>query len=218
MLIRLQRVLSSVLAGWIGLCFIPIVHADETEQAFIDWLSGIQTFEAEFVQLSRSPTGEEQNRTAGVVRMRKPSDFWWEIRDPYSLFYVLDGEQVLEFDPDLEQVTYRPLAQLGDVPIVSILLDNEPTMLDRFTIESKENHFLLKPKLDTELFRSIAIYFDGISLDAIDVVDHNDDNVEFTFKSTRQNIALSDTAFQIDLPDGLEVIGVPGGSETDESL
>ena len=193
------------------------IFADEDTSRLAIWLSGIESFEAEFVQLTRTQEGEEISRFEGIVRLSKPDQFWWEITDPYSLYYVLDGEQVIEYDPDLEQVTYRPTAQLGDVPLVSLLMQNDGSLIDRFTVEGQVNHFLLTPKLETELFRSISIFFDKDLLDAIDVIDHNQDTIEFSFKNMNPAPEFRKSSFELDVPDHVDVIGIPIDKETSQS-
>src|SRR5690606_25901434 len=83
----------------------------------------------QFVSTVQSATGQftQQTETAGQGRAKapqqgdfsfqRPGKFKWHVKQPYEQLVVSDGTRVLQYDPDLAQVTERSIDQsIGTSP------------------------------------------------------------------------------------------------------
>ena len=95
------------------------------------YLGALKTLGAEFVQVVRGKDGEVTERASGTLSISRPNRFRWDYREPYEQTIVADGTRLWLYDPDLDQVTVRSLAQgLGDTP--AMLLSGAGKVGDAF--------------------------------------------------------------------------------------
>jgi outer membrane lipoprotein carrier protein len=101
----------------------------------IDALATKQTFSAQFVQTTSGQAGRERV-ASGRLWISKPGLLRWEIQKPYPQLQVLDGRQLWLYDPDLMQVTVRPLASVQLTGIAGLLLNttglSRPLLFQRY--------------------------------------------------------------------------------------
>lgn len=182
----------------------------------VERLNTYQTISATFEQRLLDESGNEEQRLTGVMRLRIPNLFWWEIQSPYRMFFLLKDDLIVTYDPDLEQVTYQSVKQSPNLPLKTILMNRDYDRLNRYIVSPKRNGYVLEPVQNTELFQSISIYFDGDELDAIDIRDVQQQVTEFTFSQLKTNDVLSDDLFELNLPDDVEVLGQRPDTSTSE--
>ena len=189
--------------------FIPAQADEEAKNELISRFEHIETIRAGFIQRVLDENGEELQMLRGEMLVHSPSHFRWEIKTPYSLTYVLNHLDLIVMDPDLHQVTYRTIDSPDEVPIVALLVHRDMDVLDDFDISMTQNAFILEPLDQMQLFKSIAVYFDNMRLDAIDVRDSQDRLTEFTFRDLEENVDLDESLFELTIADDMEVIGEP---------
>ena len=201
---------------WLG-----VAQAEDAvaKKELFDRFQHIQTLRATFVQRVLGEGGDELQILEGEMLARSPSDFRWEIENPYSMTYVLKDLDLTVVDPDLHQVTYRTIDAPDEVPVVALLLHRDMNVLDDFTVSKRPNAFELEPVDEMQLFKLITVYFDNLRLDAIDVRDSQDRLTEFTFRDVEENTVLDDGLFEVEIAEDMEVIGEPPETNSaDDSL
>jgi outer membrane lipoprotein carrier protein len=112
---KLKRV-----AVWTILCmgaaFSPLCHADAVAQ-LKQFAASSQQAQAQFTQTVTSPDGKKVRKSAGSLAFSRPGKFRFEYKTPMPQLIVGDGQQVWLYDPDLQQVTVRPMSQaMGATP------------------------------------------------------------------------------------------------------
>ncbi len=75
----------------------------------------------QFIETVRSATGQfEQQRLenrgnsraqTGQFAFKQPGQFLWQVEQPYEQLVLSDGKVLYQYDPDLAQVTRRPVSQ-----------------------------------------------------------------------------------------------------------
>lgn len=64
-----------------------------------------------------SGQGQGRPEQSGQFSFQRPGKFRWDVKHPYEQLIVSDGSKVLQFDPDLAQVTERSVDQsIGTSP------------------------------------------------------------------------------------------------------
>jgi len=70
-----------------------------------------------YSQTTISAEGDARPAQSGSFAFARPGRFKWATETPYEQLVVADGDQVFQYDPDLAQVTVRPLAEaIGTSP------------------------------------------------------------------------------------------------------
>ena len=191
------------------LCFSSLVAIEEeaSKQALIDRIARVDSLAADFTQRVVDDQGEALQVLRGIMKAQSPDWFWWEINDPYTMVYRLEGFNVSIYEPDLNQVSHQRLNEEQQFPIVALLLNQDSELLDEYNVTQNRNAFKLEPTSNRFPFERIEVYFAGEVLDAIDVVDSSGSRTEFSFKNVEENVALTAQDFELDLPEDTEVIG-----------
>ena len=88
--------------------------AVDTLKSFVQ---DVKSGRATFTQTVTSPDGAKKRTTKGSFEFSRPGRFRFEYDKPFEQLIVADGQKVWLHDPDLNQVTVRPMSQaLGATP------------------------------------------------------------------------------------------------------
>ena len=112
-----MKFLKSGLVGVACVLALGAARADavETLRAFTrETTSG----KAEFTQTVTSPDGAKKKTSSGLFEFARPDRFRFAYTKPFEQLIVSDGKKVWLHDPDLNQVSVRPMSQaLGATPV-----------------------------------------------------------------------------------------------------
>lgn len=106
-----QSVLLTTL--W-GLAFTHWAIADEGVTQFREFIANVKNAEGEFSQQQIRPpkSGEAQpkvlRKSQGRFVFQRPGKFIWETTKPFEQKVIADGQRLLLWDKDLNQLTIRP--------------------------------------------------------------------------------------------------------------
>jgi outer membrane lipoprotein carrier protein len=88
--------------------------AQEQLQGFV---SKVQAATGNFSQYTVGTQGQTKPVQSGRFAFQRPGRFKWDVLKPYAQQIVSDGQQLFQFDPDLNQVTVRKVDQaIGSSP------------------------------------------------------------------------------------------------------
>jgi outer membrane lipoprotein carrier protein len=174
-------------------------------------LKTYETFQANFIQIVVDGSGSRVQETRGVIKAKRPGLFYWESESPLAQIIVSDGEQVEVYDPDLEQVTVKPMNnQLSSTP--ALLLSGEVSNLSQaYEVSTREakggaRDFRLEPKNPDSLFVSLRLRFRDSMLSEMRLRDSLDQISVLSFRDVAVNEPIPDSAFSMDYPEGVDVI------------
>jgi outer membrane lipoprotein carrier protein len=110
-----KGLLSSVLSA---LCLLGVeataASAQEQLQGFV---SQVRAATGQFSQYTVGAQGQTKPAQSGQFAFQRPGQFKWDVLKPYAQQIVSDGQQLFQFDPDLNQVTVRKVDQaIGSSP------------------------------------------------------------------------------------------------------
>lgn len=191
----------------------PALGADAfaaDRQALAERLQGTALYTAEFTQSVFGVRGELLEQSEGRVWLKRPL-FKWLVEAPYPQTLLIDGDSLKLYDPDLEQLTVRPVAEaLKDTP-VSLLTSDAVALSDDFRIlrigDAEGESFVVEPTSDDTLYREIVLHFEGGTLSGLDIIDHLGQRTEVRFRPDAGATAIHDSVFTLEVPPGTDVIG-----------
>jgi outer membrane lipoprotein carrier protein len=180
----------------------PAVRA-ELSQALHE-LDGLA---AGFRQQISDAQGRIVETSTGQVRLARP-DFRWEVNDPFPQIILTDGDSLKIYDPDLEQLTIRPLQNaLQDTPL-ALLTRNNVVLGNRFAVfRAGESSFDLKPTSPDALFANIQLTFDADRLTRLVISDHLGQQTQIEFEQFLPSSVIQSSDFILDVPPETDVIG-----------
>lgn len=176
------------------------------------YLASLKTLSAEFVQVVQDKRGEVTDRATGTLTLSRPDRFRWDYQQPYVQTIVADGKKLWLYDPDLQQVTVRSLAQgLGATP--AMLLSGSGKVGDAFKSGAVETlqgttWCRLLPAGPGSDFERVSLGFDARDeLKAMELVDKLGQTTTIQFASVKRGAKLDDFLFRFVPPAGADVIG-----------
>lgn len=178
-------------------------------QALAERLQTLERYAADFTQTVFGVRGEVLEESEGYVRLDRPR-FKWVVKDPYPQVLVTEGDTLKLYDPDLEQLTVRPLAEaLEDTP-VSLLTRDAVELGERFQVmhidDTGGDSFVIEPTAEETLYREIVLHFGAEGLTGLDILDHLGQRTEIRFQPQPPADFDADT-FTLEVPPGTDVIG-----------
>lgn len=187
-----------------------------------------KTAEGDFVQQQlRAPKpNEPQDKGLKVIRktegrfvFQRPGRFIWDTKKPYEQKLIADGKQLIMWDKDLNQATFRPAGQvLASTP--AAILFGETSLEQHFELEEgAERSGLrwanLKPKAKSNTngkgasdlpYTTIAIGMSGGLPRALELIDGLGSVVQVSLTNMQLNIPLPAGTFTFNPPAGAEVL------------
>lgn len=185
-----------------------------------------KTAEGDFVQQQlRAPKANEpQDKGLKVVRQtqghfvfQRPGRFVWETQKPYEQKLITNGSQLVLWDKDLNQATFRPAGQaLATTP--AAILFGETSLDQHFDLIDGEERLgmqwvALAPKKDPSAKNKNDLPYTKISIGmsnglpkALELVDGLGSVVLVTLDKIQLNINLPANRFNFTPPAGAEVL------------
>lgn len=202
---RMPALLAAVL--------LPMAAQASDAVARVDaYLASLRTLAADFVQVVQDKRGQVTERASGTLMLSRPDRFRWDYAEPYVQTIVADGRKLWLYDPDLQQVTVRSLAQgLGATP--AMLLSGAGKVGDAFrsgTVETLQGTTWcrLLPARPGSDFEQVSLGFDSRGeLVAMELVDKLGQTTTIRFAGVRRGAKLDDSLFRFVPPAGADVIG-----------
>jgi outer membrane lipoprotein carrier protein len=185
-------------------------HAAAVDQ-LRSFLNDTASARGEFVQRVSARTGASTPAvSSGRFEFQRPGRFRWSYEKPYEQLIVADGQKLVLFDKDLNQVTIRQLqASLPSSP-ASILFgsndfEREFEVSDAGARDGLE-WIVAKPRSKDTSFERIEIGFrDGLPA-AMRLADNFGQQTQLTFSKVERNPKLAPDAFRLTPPKGADVI------------
>jgi outer membrane lipoprotein carrier protein len=203
--------LKSAQVGIAVACFLTATaHAAALDQ-LRNFLTQTNSARGDFVQRVTPRQGAKAPAAAsGQFVFQRPGKFRWAYEKPYDQLIIADGQRLLMFDKDLNQVTIKKLqASLPSSP-ASILFgsnefEKEFDVSDAGVRDGLE-WIVAKPRAKDTTFERIEIGFrDGLP-QAMLLADGFGQLTQLTFSKVERNPKLDADAFRFTPPKGADVL------------
>lgn len=192
-----------------GLFALGPAHADavDTLRAFSrETTSG----KAEFTQTVTSPDGAKKKTSSGQFEFVRPDRFRFAYTKPFEQLIVSDGKKVWLHDPDLNQVSVRPMsAALGATPVALLAggaIEKDFELAAQPAADGLEWVQAKPRQKEGNTVQSLRVGFKGKTLAALEIVDAFGQRSMLQFKDVASNPKLADERFNFVPPKGADVI------------
>ena len=207
---------STWTSGWLGSVLYAVsllgsqawaVSAQEQLQGFV---SQVQAATGNFSQYTVGAQGQTKPAQTGRFAFQRPGRFKWDVLKPYAQQIVSDGQQLFQFDPDLNQVTVRKVDQaIGASP--AAILFGSGSLEQSFTVtalQDKEGLSWLraKPRNGEAGFVHVDLGFLGDLPARIVLLDAFGQSTHIDLSGIVPNPALAVEVFKFVPPPGADVV------------
>ena len=227
---RLFLVRVITVAVSIFILFSPSIgiaaDADSGAEQLRQFVRNSKTAEGDFVQQQlRAPKANEpQDKGLKVVRQtqghfafQRPGRFVWDTQKPFEQKLIADGKQLILWDKDLNQATFRPAGQVLTSTPAAILF-GESSLDQHFDLIDGEDRLGMKwvaltPKKDPNTKGGNDLPYTKISIGmanglpkALELMDGLGSVVLVTLDKIQLNVTLPANRFNFTPPVGAEVL------------
>lgn len=203
-----KGLLSAVLCA---MCLLGVeataASAQEQLQGFV---SQVRAATGKFLQYTVGTQGQTKPAQSGQFAFQRPGQFKWDVLKPYAQQIVSDGQQLFQFDPDLNQVTVRKVDQaIGSSP--AAILFGSGSLEQSFTVTAlpdKEGLSWLraKPRNGEAGFVHVDLGFSGGLPARIILLDAFGQSTHIELSGLVPNPTLAAEAFRFVPPPGADVV------------
>jgi len=203
-----KGLLSSVLFAF---CLLggeaTAASAQEQLQGFV---SKVQAATGNFSQYTVGAQGQTKPAQSGQFAFQRPGRFKWDVLKPYAQQIVSDGQQLFQFDPDLNQVTVRKVDQaIGSSP--AAILFGSGSLEQSFTVTALQDKDGLswlraKPRNGEAGFVHVDLGFSGGLPARIILLDAFGQNTHIELSGLVPNPKVAVEVFRFVPPAGADVV------------
>ena len=186
--------------------------ADQATTDLIQLLNQVKSIKANFVQTLFDKRGRAGQKTFGHMALQRPGKFRWDITKPQPQIIIANENKLWIYDPDLEQLTIRPLLQAtGETP--ALLLSHDDASLEKHYIVTsiQKNQpgwrwFSLASREKDSLFKTMEMGFLNNELHEMRLQDNLGHTTAVKFQDIQTNINLPASLFSLKPPANVDII------------
>lgn len=207
---RLSHSVGSMLAAvTVVLSSTPAAAADARTQ-LQRFVAEVDSAQGRFTQQVAGTQGQARQAQQGVFSFRRPGQFTWHTLKPYEQLVVSDGKVLRQYDPDLAQVTERPVGQSIGASPAAILFGSGKLeeAFDLTPLDDREGLSWLraKPRAGDAGFVHVDIGFaDGMPRQ-LELLDAFGQTTRIGLVDVVANPVLAPDAFDFKVPDDVDVV------------
>ena len=168
-------------------------------------LNKVSVLSADFAQTVMSANGSNVQQGNGKLRIKRPNLFRMDTKSPQETQIIADGKTLWFYDPFVEQVTANWVKDaVNNTPFV-LLTSNDKSHWAQYTVEQKDDRFVLKPKAKNSNIKQFDIRIDpnGV-LKGFSTIEKDGQSNQYILRNiTNQN--LDGSLFKFTVPKGIEL-------------
>ena len=224
----MQKFWSAVFIGFISITLsnLALAEGETGSEQLRQFVRNSKTAEGDFVQQQlRAPKASEPQdkglklvrQTQGHFVFQRPGRFVWETQKPYEQKLITNGTQLVLWDKDLNQATFRPAGQaLASTPAAILfgdssldqhfdLIDGEERLGMKWVALVPKKHPNAKNRNDLP-YTKISIGMSNGLPKALELIDGLGSVVLVTLDKIQLNVNLPANRFNFTPPAGAEVL------------
>lgn len=189
--------------------FISVATSAETPAAekLLRQLKSIKTLQSDFIQENFDAKNNLLQKQTGSFKVTEGGAFIWSIAAPYEQKIISDGHVLKIFDPDLEQLTVKPLDKKAQAIPLLLFSGEGEAITQQYEITNPENEkFDLRAKDKNSLFEKLDISFKNGTPSSLSIIDSMNQKTLVSFDGVVVNQPLKSSLFQFEAPAGVDVI------------
>ena len=178
---------------------------------------GVKDFAADFVHAYEGGVLRKQITERGKLQVKKPGKMRWEYIAPEEKLFVSDGVKMYSYIKQDKQVIVSdvPAADQATTPTLflagkgSLTRDFTPSLVDAPAGSPPGSQGLkLVPKTRQREYDWLTLVVDPVSLAirGLVTVDAQGGTSRFSFTNLKENVGMTDKAFEFKMPRGVDVV------------
>ena len=207
---RMRFFLMMCALASLGVAVAMPASAETAREQLRTFVSQVQSASGDFVQYTVGPQGQTKPPQRGKFLFMRPGRFKWDVLKPYEQQIVSDGQEIYQFDADLNQVTVRKAGQTIGASPAAILFGSGSLeqSFDVSALPDKESlaWFRAKPKQPDAGFVHVDLGLkDGVPLRIV-LLDAFGQTTHIEISALMRNPGLSTSNFDFVTPKGADVV------------
>jgi outer membrane lipoprotein carrier protein len=190
-------------------CIPALAFADAAEDLKTR-LDKMQDLSGQFEQVLKDKANAVIQATKGDFSLKRPGYFLWQSAAPYAQTVVGTPEKVWVYDPDLEQVTLRKVANQtinNPARLLSGDLQDVKASYDvSVNTHADELEYRLVPRAKDSAYRYVELVFIKDQLVGLNFQDKLDQQTRIEFTQLQQNTNIPLNVFEFVPPEGTDII------------
>jgi outer membrane lipoprotein carrier protein len=198
-----------LLAGALA-CAAASASAADARSQLNQFVADVQGASGNFTQQVQETQANQRQVQSGEFSFQRPGRFRWETLKPYEQLVVSDGKVLIQYDPDLAQVTERPVDQsIGASP--AAILFGSGRLEDAFELENLDDRDGLawlraRPRAGDAGFAYVDIAFaDGLP-QRLELLDAFGQTTRIGLTDIEVNPTMAPDGFSFKVPPGVDVV------------
>lgn len=189
------------------------VYAQTATQQLQQFVDQVQSAKGQFSQHTTDAQGSKRPTQQGQFVFQRPGKFKWEVQQPYEQLVWSDGQQLYQYDPDLNQLSQRQVDQaIGASP--AAILFGSGRLDDSFEVQDlapqDQLHWLrATPKGEDAGFEYIDMAFAQQLPVRLVLLDAFGQKTHIELKQVDTQATISDQDFSFDPPADVDVVKLP---------
>lgn len=187
-----------------------VVSTTQLANELKQYLTPVNTLKAHFSQTTTDAKGRKLQTTKGIMQIKRPELFRWQINDPFPQLLVSNGKKVWIYDQELQQVTIRPMDQQTNTVPAAILSGDIAHLAKNYTVKASgptnSRTFVLAPKQKDSLFETLTLTFTRHHLSKMILSDSLGTKTTIHFSEVIENKFISDKQFVFTPPKNADVL------------
>jgi len=179
-------------------------------------LKDIRSMKANYSQVTINKSGKSIEETHGQMALQRPRLFRWSVAPPTRQLIIADGKNLWIFDPDLQQVSVKPINNMLDQSPMLILSGETSQFKKDYAVSAQKDkgntgtkQFVLTPKNKHSGITRVVLHFKSSRLTSMTLLDTLDHKTVIHFSKISLNPTLKSTVFTFIPPKGTDIIGQP---------
>jgi outer membrane lipoprotein carrier protein len=202
-----------LLLSLLSLSSVAVAAKEQDATAsLVKLLDQMQTIQAVFAQQLVDETGKPVQDVTGTMLVKRPGYFRWDANAPYAQHIVSDGQKLLIYDPDLQQLNEKTLdKEIGNTP--AVLLSGDTTQIQKslnvsgsYSTELQRGQFELTPRGSDATFEKLTLVFQKNELVEMHMTNKVGLKANIIFSAIQINKPLAASVFVLDIPDNVDRI------------
>jgi outer membrane lipoprotein carrier protein len=178
---------------------------------------GVKDFSADFVHAYEGGVLRKQITERGKLQVKKPGKMRWEYTAPEEKLFVSDGVKMYSYIKQDKQVIVSdvPAADQATTPTLflagkgNLTRDFTPSLVDAPAGSPPGSQGLkLVPKTRQREYDWLTLVVDpvGLAIRGLVTVDAQGGTSRFSFTNLKENVGMTDKAFEFKMPRGVDVV------------
>lgn len=209
MIKKTAGLLAGVLLFLAGQAWAMAASAEAQLRHFIQ---NVQSATGQFQQQTIAVQGQGKPSQTGAFSFKRPGQFKWAVQKPYEHLILSDGKQLLQYDPDLAQLTRRDVDQsIGASP--AAILFGSGSLDESFNLAPLPDRDDLSwlratPRSADAGFKYVDMAFDKNLPVRLELLDAFGQTTIIELGNVSVNPVLPGSEFRFQAPAGVDVVNL----------